>query len=79
MLTLAQNAHAYEGAKESTKKGDTQMTRGYLTDLIGGLTGPLGMIGSQVFGTSPEDLQVLREAEQARKASKGIAPPTMQR
>jgi hypothetical protein len=79
LLTLAQNAHAYEGAKESTKKGDTQMTRGYLTDLIGGLTGPLGMIGSQVFGTSPEDLQVLREAEQARKASKGIAPPTMQR
>jgi hypothetical protein len=36
------------------------------------------MIASQVFGTSPEDLRVLRAAEQGRKVGggRGIAPPS---
>ena len=77
LLAAHEAANAYQGGKESVKNKDTQMTRGYATDLLGALTGPLGMIGSQIFGTSPEDLKILREAEQARKVGggRGIAPP----
>lgn len=77
-LVLASDlALAAEEGVSSAKKGDTQMARGYATDIIGALTGPLGMIASQTFGTSPEDLRVLRAADQGRKvgAGRGIAPP----
>lgn len=68
---------AQEGAA-AAKQGDRQMATGYLTDIIGALSGPVGYTASQLFGTSPEELRTLREAEQARKvgAGRGIAPPS---
>jgi hypothetical protein len=78
-LVLASDlALAAEEGVSSAKKGDIQMARGYATDIIGALTGPLGMIASQTFGTSPEDLRTLRAADQGRKvgAGRGIAPPS---
>ena len=77
-LVLATDlASAAEEGVSAAKQGDTQMARGYATDILGALTGPFGMIGSQIFGTSPEDLRVLRAAEQGRKVGggRGIAPP----
>lgn len=78
LMAIADAANAAEGGGAAAKQGDTQMARGYATDLAGALTGPLGMIASQVFGTSPEDLRVLRAAEQGRKVGggRGIAPPS---
>jgi hypothetical protein len=68
---------AQEGAA-AAKQGDRQMATGYLTDIIGALSGPVGYTASQLFGTSPEELRTLREAEQVRKvgAGRGIAPPS---
>lgn len=78
LMAIADSANAAQGGSAAVKQGDTQMARGYATDLVGALTGPLGMIASQVFGTSPEDLRVLRAAEQGRKVGggRGIAPPS---
>jgi hypothetical protein len=78
-LVLASDlASAAEQGVSAAKQGDTQMARGYVTDILGALTGPLGMIASQTFGTSPEDLKILRAAEQSRKVGggRGIAPPS---
>jgi hypothetical protein len=78
-LILASDlANAAEEGVAAAKQGDTQMARGYATDILGALTGPLGMLASQTLGTSPEDLKILRAAEQARKvgAGRGIAPPS---
>jgi hypothetical protein len=68
---------AQEGAA-AAKQGDRQMATGYLTDIIGALSGPIGFTASQILGTSPEELKTLREAEQRRKvgAGRGIAPPS---
>ena len=78
LMAIADAANAAQEGTAAAKKGDKQMALGYATDLAGALTGPLGMIASQVFGTSPEDLKILRAAEQGRKVGggRGIAPPT---
>lgn len=71
-------ASAAQEGISAAKQGDRQMATGYLTDILGALTGPIGYTASQLFGTSPEDLRTLRAAEQAQKvgAGRGIAPPS---
>jgi len=78
LISMAELANAAQEGTSAAKEGDSQMARGYATDVIGALTGPLGMIASQVFGTSPEDIRTLRAADQAKKigAGRGIAPPS---
>lgn len=78
LISLADLANAASEGTSAAKEGDSQVARGYATDVIGALTGPLGMIASQVFGTSPEDIRTLRAADQAKKigAGRGIAPPS---
>ena len=76
-LILASDlASAAEEGVASAKQGDRQMATGYLTDILGALTGPVGFTASQLFGTSPDELRTLRAAEQARKAGvgRGVAP-----
>ena len=78
-LILASDlASAAQEGVTAAKEGDRQMATGYLTDIIGALTGPVGFTASQLFGTSPEDLRTLRTAEQARKvgAGRGVVPPS---
>lgn len=78
-LILASDlASAAQEGVTAAKEGDRQMATGYLTDIIGALTGPAGFTASQLFGTSPDELRTLRTAEQARKAGagRGFAPPS---
>ena len=78
-LILASDlASAAQEGVTAVKEGDRQMATGYLTDIIGALTGPAGFTASQLFGTSPDELRTLRTAEQARKAGagRGFAPPS---
>tara|TARA_R110000868_G_scaffold157474_1_gene384759 strand:- start:383 stop:1861 length:1479 start_codon:yes stop_codon:yes gene_type:complete len=77
-LILASDlASAAQEGVTAIKEGDRQMATGYLTDILGALTGPVGFTASQLFGTSPDELRTLRAAEQARKAKteRGVAPP----
>ena len=77
-LILASDlASAAQEGVTAIKEGDRQMATGYLTDILGALTGPIGFTASQLFGTSPDELRTLRAAEQARKAKteRGVAPP----
>jgi hypothetical protein len=74
-------AKAAQEGISAAKQGDSQMATGYLTDIIGALSGPIGTTATQLFGTSTEELKTLREAEQSRKvgSGRGIAPPSMYR
>jgi hypothetical protein len=78
-LILASDlASAAQEGVTAAKQGDRQMATGYLTDILGALTGPVGFTASQLFGTSPDELRTLRAAEQAKKAGagRGVAPPS---
>jgi hypothetical protein len=63
-------------AAQATKEGDTQKARANMMEWLN--LHPIGAIANQLFGTSPEELKTLREAEQARKVGggRGVAPPS---
>jgi len=70
-LTAIPNlANAAQGAGER----DIQKTFGSLVQGVGQFLGPLGAIGSEVFGISPEELETLRKSKQSPKI--GVAPPS---
>lgn len=74
-LTAIPNlVHAAQGAQEK----DVQKSFGSLMQGAGQFLGPLGAIAGDIFGISPEELETIRKAEQARKvgAGRGIAPPS---
>jgi len=69
-LTAIPNlANAAQGAGEK----DIQKTFGSLVQGVGQFLGPLGAIGSEVFGISPEELETLRKSKQSPKI--GVPPP----
>jgi len=69
-LTAIPNlANAAQGAGER----DIQKTFGSLVQGVGQFLGPLGAIGSEVFGISPEELETLRKSKQSPKI--GVPPP----
>lgn len=74
-LTAIPNlVYAAQGAEEK----DVQKSFGSLLQGVGQFLGPLGALGGEIFGISPEDLETVRKAEQARKVGggRGIAPPS---
>ena len=69
-LTAIPNlVHAGQGAQEK----DIQKSFGSLVQGVGQFLGPLGAIGSELFGISPEELDTLRKAEKSRKQP--VPPP----
>ena len=58
-------------AKKSAQEGDIGMAASHASNVLN--LHPLGMLGNMLFGTSPEELQTLRENDKARKAKAGNA------
>jgi hypothetical protein len=69
IAALPNLVHAAQGAGEK----DVQKSYGSLVQGVGQFLGPLGAIGSELFGISPEELDTLRKAEKARKQP--VPPP----
>lgn len=69
-------ASTAQGFTNALKSGDYGMAASHAAELLN--LHPLGMLGNALFGTSPEELQTLRNAQQARTvgAGRGIAPPS---
>jgi hypothetical protein len=61
--------HAAQGAQEK----DVQKSWGSLVQGASQFLGPLGAIGGELFGMSPEELDTLRKADKARKQP--VPPP----
>lgn len=64
-------------AAEAAKEKDITKSAGSAAQGISSFFGPLGAIAGEIFGTSPEEIELLRKAEQSKKvgAGRGIAPP----
>ena len=58
-------------AKKSAQEGDIGMAASHASNVLN--LHPFGMLGNMLFGTSPEELQTLRENDKARKAKVGNA------
>ena len=58
-------------AKKSAQEGDIGMAASHASNVLN--LHPFGMLGNMLFGTSPEELQTLRENDKARKAKAGNA------
>ena len=69
IAALPNLVHAAQGAGEK----DVQKSYGSLVQGVGQFLGPLGAIGSELFGISPEELDTLRKAEKSRKPP--VPPP----
>lgn len=69
IAALPNLVHAAQGAGEK----DVQKSYGSLVQGVGQFLGPLGAIGSELFGISPEELDTLRKAEKSRKQP--VPPP----
>jgi hypothetical protein len=69
IAALPNLVHAAQGAGEK----DVQKSYGSLVQGVGQFLGPLGAIGSELFGISPEELDTLRKAEKDRKQP--VPPP----
>jgi hypothetical protein len=69
IAALPNLVHAAQGAGEK----DIQKSYGSLVQGVGQFLGPLGAIGSELFGISPEELDTLRKAEKSRKQP--VPPP----
>lgn len=69
IAALPNLVHAAQGAGEK----DFQKSYGSLVQGVGQFLGPLGAIGSELFGISPEELDTLRKAEKSRKQP--VPPP----
>jgi hypothetical protein len=69
IAALPNLVHAAQGAGEK----DVQKSYGSLVQGVGQFLGPLGAIGSELFGISPEELDTLRKAEKSKKQP--VPPP----
>jgi hypothetical protein len=58
-------------AKKSAQEGDIGMAASHASNVLN--LHPFGMLGNMLFGTSPEELQTLRENDKARKTKAGNA------
>jgi hypothetical protein len=64
-------ANMAQGFKEAVKNKDYGMAASQAAELLN--FHPYTLLANQLFGTSPEELQILRQADQARKAKAGNA------
>lgn len=62
---------AFANAAQSGKEGDTSKTLGSIVEGLSAFFGPIGALAGGVLGTSPEEIEILRKAEQAKKAGAG--------
>jgi len=69
IAALPNLVHAAQGAGEK----DIQKSLGSLVQGAGQFLGPLGALGGEIFGISPEELETVRKAEKARKQP--VPPP----
>lgn len=69
-------ANMAQGFKEAVKNKDYGMAAAQASELLN--FHPYTMLANQLFGNSPEELKILRQADQARKAGagRGVAPPS---
>jgi hypothetical protein len=69
-------APAMVEAAQAAKRGDVGMTASNAAELLN--LHPVTALLNQMFGTSPQELETLRKAEQARKVGggRGVAPPS---
>jgi len=64
-------ANMVQGFKEAVKNKDYGMAASQAAELLN--FHPYTLLANQLFGSSPEELKILREADQARKAKAGNA------
>lgn len=64
-------ANMAQGFKEAVKNKDYGMAASQAAELLN--FHPYTLLANQLFGSSPEELKILREADQARKAKAGNA------
>jgi hypothetical protein len=64
-------ANMAQGFKEAVKNKDYGMAASQVAELLN--FHPYTLLANQLFGSSPEELRILREADQARKAKAGNA------
>jgi hypothetical protein len=62
-------ANMAQGFSDAVKNKDYKMAASQAAQLLN--FHPYTFLANEVFGTSPEELQILREADQARKAKAG--------
>jgi hypothetical protein len=69
-------APAMVEAAQAAKRGDVGMTASNAAELLN--LHPVTALLNQMFGTSPQELETLRKAEQGRKVGggRGVAPPS---
>jgi hypothetical protein len=69
-------APAMAEAAQAAKRGDVGMTASNAAELLN--IHPVTALLNQMFGTSPQELETLRKAEQGRKVGggRGVAPPS---
>ena len=69
-------APAMAEAAQAAKRGDVGMTASNAAELLN--LHPVTALLNQMFGTSPQELETLRKAEQGRKVGggRGVAPPS---
>jgi hypothetical protein len=63
-----------EGFKDAVKNKDYGMAASQAAQLLN--FHPYTFLANELFGSSPEELQILRQADQARKAKAGNSKST---